>query len=357
MIEMGRIRIGNTWIGDAAPCFVVAEVSANHNQSFDRAVQIIKAAKQSGADAVKLQTYTPDTMTINSRSKWFQIPTESIWSGKTLYELYGEASTPWEWHSRLQDVARELEVELFSTPFDQTAVDFLETLKMPVYKVASFEVVDIPLLRRIARTGRPVIMSTGMASLAEIDEAVRTLRDNGSAEIALLKCTSAYPAPPSEMNLCTIPNLSATFDAVAGLSDHTLGSGVAVAAVALGAKIIEKHFILARSDGGPDASFSMEPDEFARMVREIREVEQALGRISYIRTAEEEKSLCFRRSLFVVRDVKAGDMFTSENVRSIRPGYGLAPRYLQDVLGKRAAVDVERGTPVSWDFIGGGTET
>jgi pseudaminic acid synthase len=329
----------------------VAEVSANHNQSFDRAVEIIKAAKHAGADAVKLQTYTPDTITIDSDKDWFQIPSDNLWAGKTLYQLYGEAFTPWHWQPKLQQIAHELGLDFFSTPFDATAVDCLEALRVPVYKVASFEIVDVPLLRKIAKTGKPVIVSTGMASFDEIEEAVKTLRQAGSSEVALLKCTSAYPAPPAEMNLRTIPHLAASFDAVVGLSDHTLGSSVAIAAVVLGAAILEKHFILKRADGGPDSTFSMEPDEFAQMVQEIRQMEKALGRVSYELMPSEAKNLCFRRSLFVVQDIKAGDRFTEANVRAIRPGHGLPPRYLDDILGKKANLDVPRGTPVSWDMV------
>ena len=350
---MNRIKIGDRWIGDGQPCYIVAEVSANHNQSYERAVEIIKAAKKSGADAVKIQTYTPDTLTIDSNSEWFQIPGDSLWTGKTLYPLYGETFTPWEWQPKLQELALNLGLDFFSTPFDATAVDFLEQLNVPVHKVASFEIVDLPLLRKIAKTGKPVILSTGMASLSEIHEAVKTLRQGGSEQIALLKCTSAYPASPREMNLRTIPHLRETFDVVAGLSDHTLGGSVALAAIALGASIVEKHFILARADGGPDSSFSMEPDEFATMVEGIRQVEQAFGTISYERTPEETKSLCFRRSLFVVKDVKAGECFTEENVKPIRPGYGLLPRHLEEILGKTSACDIQRGTPLSWDLIGG----
>lgn len=347
------IQIGTRQIGDRAPCYIVAEISANHNQSLERAVEIIKAAKKAGADAVKLQTYTPDTLTIDCNREWFQIPSGSLWAGKTLYQLYGEAFTPWDWHARLFEAARNEGLDCFSTPFDETAVDFLEALQVPVYKVASFENVDLPLLRKIAKTGKPVIVSTGMASLSEIGEAVTTLREAGSGPIALLKCTSAYPAPPESMNLRTIPHLRDAFDVVAGLSDHTMGGSVATAAVVLGASIIEKHFTLSRSDGGPDAAFSLEPTELARMVADIRQVEMALGKVSYERTPEEMKNLCFRRSLFVVRDVKAGETLTESNVRSIRPGHGLPTRYLQQVIGKKAARDIGRGTPLSWDLVGG----
>jgi len=346
-----KIQIGDRRIGGGEPCYIVAELSANHNQSFERAVEIVRAAKQAGADAIKLQTYTPDTMTIRSDRPWFRIPGDSIWAGKTLYQLYQEAYTPWEWHAELQRTAHRLGLDFFSTPFDATAVAFLENLQVPAYKVASFELVDVPLLRVIAKTRKPVIVSTGMASREEIEEGVKTLRSHGAEQLALLKCTSAYPASPNEMNLRAIPDLAAAFDVVVGLSDHTLGSSVAIAAVALGVSIIEKHFILARTAGGPDSTFSMEPQEFARMVTAIREVEQALGGTAYGRTAEEAKSVCFRRSLFVVRDVKAGETFTPDNVRAIRPGYGLAPRHLDRVLGQTATRDVPEGTPLSWDLV------
>lgn len=349
-------RIGKRSVGEGQPCFIVAEISANHNHSFDRAVEIVRAAAQSGADAVKLQTYTPDTLTIDAKTKWFRIPeANNLWGGRTLYDLYSEAYTPWEWHPRLQEVAADLGLELFSTPFDDSAVDFLETLKVPAHKIASFELVDLRLLAKVARTGKPVIASTGMATLSEIEEAVATLRSNGTKDLALLKCTSAYPASPSEINLRTIPHLAASFDVIAGLSDHTMGGSVSTAAVALGAHVIEKHFTIRRADGGADSAFSMEPDEFAAMVRDIRQVEQALGGISYQRTSGEEKSLVFRRSLFVVEDMKTGDEFTPSNVRAIRPGYGLHTRHYDDVIGKRAASDIARGTPVTWELIGGKT--
>jgi pseudaminic acid synthase len=351
---MNSFTIGNRRVGDGEPCYIVAELSANHKQSFERAVEIIQAASAAGADAIKLQTYTPDTLTIDCTREWFKIPDSSLWAGKTLYDLYGEAFTPWEWHPQLQDIALSLGLDFFSTPFDAAAVEFLEQLHVPAYKVASFEIVDPVLLETIAKTGKPVIMSTGMASLSEIEQAVSILRRYGSQNIALLKCTSAYPAPPTTVNLRTIPHLRVTFDTVVGLSDHTLGSGVAVGAVALGASVIEKHFTLSRSDGTLDAAFSMEPTEFAEMVRSVRQVEQALGHISYERSEEEKKNLCFRRSLFVVRDVRAGERLTEENVRSIRPGYGLPPSNLKEVVGKNAARDIERGTPLAWDLIAKG---
>lgn len=331
-------------------CYMIAEMSANHNQEFGRAEQIIKAAADAGADAVKLQTYTADTSTIDCNNSYFQI-TGTQWAGRTLHELYEEAQTPWEWVPRLKSLANSLGLECFSTAFDPTSVDFLETCNVPVYKIASFELVDLPLLKKVAATGKPVILSTGMASLAEIDEAVRTLRDNGAGEITLLKCTSAYPAPPEEANLRTIPHMAQAFGCRAGLSDHTMGSAAAVAAVALGATVIEKHFTLSRTDGGPDGSFSMEPDEFRQMVRDVRTVEKALGAVSYALTPAQEESRVFRRSLFVVKDVRKGETFTNENVRSIRPGYGLPPRYLPQVLGRTAQCDIARGTPLRWDFF------
>ena len=332
-------------------CLIVAEVSANHKQSIEKAEAIIRAAAAAGADAVKLQTYTADTLTIPCDNEYFRIK-GTLWEGRTLYDLYQEAYTPWEWHPRLMALANDLGLACFSTPFDATAVDFLENLNVPCHKVASFEIVDIPLLKKIATTGKPVIMSTGMASLAEIDEAVRTLRENGTENLTLLKCTSAYPAPPEEINLRAIPHLAETFACPAGLSDHTMGSAVAVAAVALGATVIEKHFTLSRADGGPDSAFSMEPNEFGRMVQDIRTVEKAMGRVTCSLTEKEKSSVVFRRSLFVVEDIKRGEAFTEKNVRSIRPGHGLHTRYFAVVLGRHAAKDITRGTPMSWDICG-----
>lgn len=336
---------------DKKNIYIIAELSANHNGSIERAEAIIRAAADAGANAVKLQTYTADTMTIPCDNEYFRIK-GTLWEGKTLYELYQEAFTPWEWQPQLKALANALGMDCFSTPFDATAVDFLEKMDVPCHKVASFEVVDIPLLKKIASTGKPVIMSTGMANLAEIDEAVTTLRNNGTPELALLKCTSAYPAPPEEANLRTIPHLAQAFNCVTGLSDHTLGSAVAVGAVALGARIIEKHFTLSRADGGPDSAFSMEPHEFKQMVKDIRTVEKALGTVCYDLTAKQKESKVFRRSLFVVKDIKAGEIFTEKNVRSIRPGYGLPPRYLDSVLGKSTVSTIKQGTPLSWDIIG-----
>lgn len=337
-------------IGKGQPVYIIAEMSANHHQDFDRAVRILEAARDAGADAIKLQTYTPDTITLNSDKPYFRIE-GTIWEGRTLYDLYKEAYTPWAWQPKLKELAEDLGLDCFSTPFDFTAVDFLEDMDVPAYKIASFENVDIPLLQRVAQTGKPVIMSTGMATLTEIDEAVRTLRAAGAEGIALLKCTSAYPAPPAEMHLRTIPHLAEAFNVPAGLSDHTMGSAVPVAAVALGACIIEKHFTLSRDDEGPDSAFSMEPHEFKAMVEAVRTVEQALGEVRYQVTEREQQSRAYRRSLFVVQAMKAGEFFTPENVRSIRPGYGLHTRYLQDVMGRTATQDIERGTPLQWELI------
>ena len=347
----GDMTIAARRIGPGSPAYIIAEMSANHGQSYERAEAIIRAAARAGADAVKLQTYTADTLTIPCDAEPFRIK-GTLWEGRTLHDLYGEAYTPWEWQPRLAAVARQLGVHLFSTPFDATAVDFLERMDVPAHKVASFEIVDIPLLRCIAATGKPVIMSTGMASLAEIDEAVRILREGGCTQLALLKCTSAYPAPPDSMHLRTIPHLAEAFGVPAGLSDHTLGTAVPVAAVALGACIIEKHFTLSRAEGGPDAAFSLEPDEFSEMVSAVRTAEAALGQVNYTVSDKERQSRVFRRSLFVVRDMEQGEAFTPDNVRSIRPGYGLHTRYHDAVLGRRAVRDIARGTPLSWELVG-----
>lgn len=345
------LSINSRQLGNGQPVLIIAELSANHNGSYEKAEALMLAAKESGAEAVKLQTYTPDTMTLDSNAAPFVIQGGTPWDGKTLHELYQDAYTPWEWHVGLVQKARELGLIFFSTPFDETAVDFLEKLQVPCHKVASFEIVDIPLLKKIASTGKPVIMSTGMASLAEIEEGVNTLRKYGTTDIVLLKCTSSYPAPPEEANLRTIPNMAKAFDCLTGLSDHTMGSAVAVAAVALGACLIEKHFTLARADGGPDSAFSMEPHEFRQMVQDIRIAEKALGRVSYELTENEKKSIVFRRSLFVVEDVKKGELFTEKNVRSIRPGYGMHTRFFTEITGKPAATDIKKGTPLAWDLI------
>lgn len=349
---MGKqITIAGRPIGPGHPAYIIAELSANHNHDIDQALRLIEAAKEAGADAIKLQTYTADTLTIDSDKEYFRIK-GTIWEGKNLYKLYGEAYTPWEWHAQLKRAADNLRVHLFSTPFDPTAVDFLADLDVPAFKIASFEMVDLPLIAKIAAAGRPIIMSTGMSTLAEVDEAVQAVRAAGGEELALLKCTSAYPSPPEAMNLRTIPHMAAAFDVPVGLSDHTLGVAVPVVAVSLGACIIEKHFTLSRAVPGPDSSFSLEPHEFRQMVDEVRVAEQALGAVSYAVTEAEAPSRAFRRSLFVVQDVRAGEPFTPENVRSIRPGHGLAPKFLPEVLGRRAARDVERGTPLSWELLG-----
>jgi len=348
-----QIEIGGRRIGSGSPVYIVAEMSANHNQDFEYATKIVEAAKNAGADAVKLQTYTPDTLTINCSNEYFRIGKGTIWEGRTLYDLYSEAYTPWDWQPKLKEIAEGLGLGLFSTPFDSTAVDFLEQMGVPAHKVASFEIVDLPLLRKIAKTAKPIIMSNGMATLAEIDEAVQTIREAGGTQLALLKCTSAYPALPEEMNLHTIPHLAEAFDVPAGLSDHTLDIAVPVAAVALGACIIEKHITLSRADGGPDSAFSLEPEEFRTMVDSIRIAERALGRVHYGLSGQESKSRAFRRSLFVVKDMRAGEPFTPENVRSIRPGYGLHTRHFEQVLGRVASRDIARGTPLTWELVAG----
>jgi pseudaminic acid synthase len=345
------IQIGDKKVGSGCPVYIIAELSANHNQDFDKAVKLIHAAKEAGADAVKIQTYTPDTLTLNCTNEYFTIGRGTQWEGKNLYELYGEAYTPWEWQPELRKTAQEIGLDLFSTPFDPTSVDFLLQMDVPAFKVASFEIVDIPLIRTIARTGRPVIMSTGMASLAEIQEAVDAIRHEGNDQIALLKCTSAYPALPEEMNLKTIPDMARIFKVPVGLSDHTLGTAIPVAAVALGACIIEKHFTLSRKTPGPDSSFSLEPHEFRTMVDAIRGIEKALGTVNYDVTEHEKASRVFRRSLFAVEDIAEGELFTGKNIRSIRPGYGLPPKYLPEILGKPAKKNICRGTPLSWDLI------
>ena len=338
-------------IGSGKSVYIIAELSANHNHDFNQAVKLIHAAKEAGADAVKLQTYTPDTLTINCENKYFKIGEGTIWEGKNLYSLYQEAYTPWEWQPDLKKIANDLGMDLFSTPFDFSSVDFLEKMNVPTYKIASFEIVDIPLIQKIARSGKPIIMSTGMASLAEIEEAVDAIRNEGNDQIALLKCTSAYPALPEDINLKTIPDMAKKFNVPVGISDHTLGITVPIAAVALGACIVEKHFTLSRKNPGPDSSFSLEPHEFRTMVDSIRETEKALGTVNYSVTEHEKASRVFRRSLFAVDDIVEGEIFTEKNIRSIRPGYGLPPKYFHDILGKKAKENISRGTPLHWDLI------
>jgi N-acetylneuraminate synthase len=345
------MRIHTRDIGRNAHPFVIAEMSGNHNQSLERALEIVQAAAQAGAHAIKLQTYTPDTMTLALSSGEFFIKDESsLWKGKSLHDLYKVAHTPWEWHAPIMQRARDLGLICFSSPFDETAVDFLETLGVPCYKIASFENTDLPLIRKVAATGKPVIISTGMASLAELDEAVRTARAAGCRDLVLLKCTSTYPATPENTNILTIPHMRAAFDCEIGISDHTMGTGVSVAAVALGATVIEKHFTLNRADGGVDSTFSMEPAEMRALVVESGRAWQALGGISYGATSVEQKSLSFRRSLYITRDLAPGDVLTAENLRAIRPGNGLPPKYIDVFMGRRVAAAVKRGTPVSWNL-------
>jgi pseudaminic acid synthase len=347
------MHIGKWEVGPQARPFVIAEMSGNHNQSLQRALEIVEAAARTGAQGLKIQTYTPDTMTLDLSEREFQIrDPKSLWNGATLYKLYGEAYTPWEWHEPIFKRAAELDMLAFSTPFDDSAVDFLEKLDVPCYKIASFENTDLPLIRRVAATGKPMIISTGMASIAELDETVRAAREAGCRDLVLLKCTSTYPATPENTNILTIPHMRDLFGCEVGLSDHTMGTGVSVASVALGATVIEKHFTLSRADGGVDSAFSMEPEEMRQLVVETERAWQALGKISYGCTAAEQKSLQFRRSLYVVADVKAGEAFSASNVRAIRPGLGLPPKFLEQVLGKTAKRDVKRGTALAWDLLG-----
>lgn len=347
---MAEIKIGKYTIGAGNPVYVVAELSANHNQSFDKAVELIRAAKEAGADAVKLQTYTADTITIASDRPEFRIR-GTLWNGRTLHDLYAEACTPWEWQPRLKKAANDLGLDLFSSPFDASAVDFLESMQVPAYKVASFELVDIPLIEKMARTGKPLIISTGMATVEEIEEAIVAARRAGATQIALLKCTSSYPAPAEEMNLRTIPELARRFDVPCGLSDHSMTVAVPVAAVALGACIMEKHLTLSRSEPGPDSAFSLEPQEFKQMVEAVRTAQKALGEVHFGASAREAGSRAFRRSLYVVADIRCGELFTAANVRSIRPANGLHTRHLPEILGQRAACDIARGTPLTWQFV------
>ena len=351
MTKKPHIKIGHRIIGDGYPVYVIAEVSANHGQSFEKAVEIIRAAKDAGADAVKLQTYTPDTITIDCDNKYFRIK-GTIWEGKNLYKLYGEAYTPWEWQPKLKKIADKLKIDLFSTPFDFSSVDFLEKIDVPAYKIASFELVDIPLIRRVARLGKPIIISTGMSTLWEIREAVGAASSEGNRQIALLKCTSEYPAAPEDMNLCMIPDMGKKFGTVVGLSDHTLGIAASVAAVSLGACIIEKHLTLSRKDPGPDSSFSLEPSELAELVREVRIAQKTIGRVKYSFTDKEKTTRVFRRSLFAVKDILRGEKLTVQNIRSIRPGYGLPPKLYSSIIGRTARRKISRGTPLKLSMLG-----
>ena len=346
------IKIANSLIGNEYPPFIIAEMSGNHNQSLDRALAIVEAAAKAGAHAVKLQTYTPDTMTIDIEEGEFYIDDpNSLWKGASLYKLYQQAHTPWEWHKPIFNKCNELGIICFSTPFDETAVGFLEELNTPAYKIASFENNHLPLIRKAASTGKPLIISTGMATIAEIDEAVKTVREAGCRDIVLLKCTSTYPASPKDSNILTIPHMRYLFNCPIGLSDHTMGMGVAVASVALGATVIEKHFTLSRADGGVDSTFSMEPDEMKQLVEETQKAWQALGRISYDKTEKEKASVVFRRSVYVVKDVGKGEKLTADNIRIIRPGNGIPPKFYDIILGKIASCDIKRGTPMRWEFI------
>lgn len=331
--------------------YVIAEMSGNHAGSFERAKEIIHAAKDAGADCVKIQTYTPDTITMDCDNEYFQIRT-GLWENENLYQLYGKAYTPWEWQEELKREAEKIGIDFLSTPFDLTAVDFLESIGLEFYKIASFEVVDIPLIKYVASKGKPIILSTGMATLAEISDAVDAIRTESNEQICLLRCASAYPAITDEMNLMTMKNMRDTFRVPVGLSDHSMGSVGAIAAVALGANVIEKHFCLSREIENPDSSFSMEPLEFKKMVEDIRQTEKAIGRVAYGFTRQEENNRCFRKSIFVVRDIKKGELLTTDNIRVIRPAYGLEPKYYDDVIGQTALVDIKKGTPLKMEMFG-----
>jgi pseudaminic acid synthase len=347
---MKKIKIGNRMIGEGEPVLIVAEISCNHLQKKEVALELIEEAKEAGADAVKFQTYTPDTITLDCDNEYFKIK-GTVWEGKTLYELYQEAYTPWEWFPDLKKKAEEEGLIFFSSPFDETAVDFLEELGVPAYKIASFEINHIPMIRKIAKTGKPIIFSTGLAKTDDIDLALETIRSEGNNQIAVLKCTSAYPTPLSEMNLETIHKIEKKFKVIAGLSDHSLGVTVPAASVALGAKIIEKHFIMDRKAGGPDAGFSLEPAEFKKMVYAVREVEQAIGTISFELTAKAKEHRFFMRSIFVVKDMRKGEEFTKDNIRVIRPDSGVHPKHYEEILGKKAKQDIKRGTPLREEDI------
>lgn len=351
-----HILLGNIKVGVDYEPFIIAEMSGNHNHSLKRALQIVESAAASGANALKIQTYTANTMTLNIKSGDFLIQDKkSPWKGESLYKLYLKAYTPWEWHKAIFDKCKEYGLIGFSTPFDESAVDFLEELKVPFYKIASFENTDLPLIKNIAKTGKPIIMSTGMASAEELDEAVQVARENGCKDLVLLKCTSSYPASPEESNLRTIPDLKKRYKCEVGLSDHTLGLGVSLASIPLGASVIEKHYTLSRKTGGVDSAFSLEPKEFKELTEESKKAWISLGKISYGPTSEEINYIKFRRSLFIAENIKAGDVFTTQNLRRVRPGNGLAPKYYESILGKRAAVSIKRGTPLSWKLIEGKT--
>jgi pseudaminic acid synthase len=349
---MKEIKIQSRMIGPNHPPFIIAEMSGNHNHSLERALEIVEAAAKAGAHALKIQTYTADTMTLNLAKKDFMIDDkDSLWSGNNLYQLYQQAYTPWEWHQPIFDRCLELGLIPFSTPFDESAVDFLEDLNIPLYKIASFENNHIPLIKKVASTGKPMIISTGMATLAELDETVRTARNAGCKDIILLKCTSTYPATPENTNISTIPHMRELFNCQVGLSDHTMGIGVSIASVTLGATVIEKHFTLSREDGGVDSAFSMEPVEMHSLVVETERAWQAIGNVTYGATGQEKNSMKLRRSIYITKDLKAGDIFTKDNLRVIRPGYGLAPKYYEQLLGKKASIDIKAGTPTDWTIL------
>lgn len=348
------MQIGNREVGRQNRPFIIAEMSGNHNQSLERAFEIVDAAAATGADAIKLQTYTADTITLDVRGGDFEIADEkSLWKGRNLHDLYKEAHTPWEWHGPIMERARSHGMLCFSSPFDETAVDFLESLEVPAYKIASFENIHLPLIRKVARTGKPMIISTGMASIAELDEAVKTAREAGCRDLVLLKCTSTYPATPENTNVLTIPHMRELFGCEIGLSDHTMGVGVAVAAVAHGATVVEKHFTLRRADGGVDSTFSLEPEEMKALVVETERAWQSLGHVSYGATQAEQKSLAFRRSIYIAEDVQAGEVLTEKNLRIVRPGHGLAPKHFHMLIGRRASRDLKAGTPATWDVVMG----
>ncbi len=349
------MRIGKREIGGNAPAYMIAEMSGNHAGSIDNAIKIIHAAKEAGADCIKIQTYTADTLTIDCDKPWFKVGA-GTWDGENLYRLYQKAYTPWEWQSQLKKEAEAVGLDFLSTPFDRTSVDFLEDMGMEFYKIASFEIVDIPLIQYVASKGKPIIMSTGMATLGEIEDAVNAVRAQGNNELALLRCASAYPAVTDEMNLLTMKNMGEVFGVTVGLSDHSMGSVGAVTAVAMGAKIIEKHFCLDRSIENPDASFSMNPAEFAQMVNDVRQAERAIGKVSYGVSEQEKSSMVFRRSIFAVKDIAKGEALTEENIRVIRPGYGMAPKYYDSILGQVALRNIERGTPLEHGMIGANGE-
>lgn len=349
---MKEIKIGNILIGEKYPPFIIAEMSGNHNQSLERALKIVEAAAKTGAHALKIQTYTPDTLTIDIKEREFFIEDpKSLWTGKSLYELYGEAYTPWEWHKPIKEKCESLGMHFFSTPFDHTAVDYLENLGVDFYKIASFENTDHALIKKVAKTKKPLIISTGMATLEELKETVQVAKDNGCKDLILLKCTSSYPATAKDANLLTIPDMRETLNVHIGLSDHTMGIGVSVAAITLGARVIEKHFCLDRSEGGVDSAFSLNPSEFKYLVDECMNAFYSLGKVSYERSESEKKSLIFRRSLYVVEEMKAGDKFNEKNLRSIRPGLGLSCKHLEEFLGKKCSIDIKRGTALNWDML------